>query len=139
LFSPSCIFRCDLPSAEAAHLHIALVPFLIRTSSRKRDLLTDTIRSNLFVYKLPAVIGIESQDGKWEARLGTLEGSQDRLSPTVEQGQTFRPPVGDIGQRDRVLATALQSPSTMSDQIDRKASPVWPGPIGRRCGLGSAV
>nr|WP_236601640.1 hypothetical protein [Ktedonobacter sp. SOSP1-52] len=98
--------------------HEALVPFLIGTSSREGDLLTHTIGSDLFVDKFSAVIGIESQDRKWEARPGALEGSQDGFSPPIEQGETFCPPGGDIGQRNGIQAATLQSPSTVSNQIN---------------------
>ena len=36
----------------------------------------------------------------------------------MSKGKTFRPPGGDIGQRDRVEAATLQSPSTVGHQID---------------------
>src|SRR5438874_2175922 len=120
-------------------LHEALVPLLIGASSREGDLLTHTIRGHLFIDKLPSIIGIEAQDGKRKKCPGTLKGGQNRLSSTVEQRQTFRPPGGDIGQRNGVEATALQSPTTMGDQIDLQEA--WLGlvPTFRRCGSGSAV
>ena len=78
-------------------LHKALVPFLIGPSSREGNLLTYTIRGDFFVDKFSTVIGINTQDGKRETASGTLESRQHRLSPTVEQGKTFRPAGGDIG------------------------------------------
>jgi hypothetical protein len=113
-------------------LHEALVSFLIRASSREGDLLTYTIGGDLFVDKFSAVVGVESQDGKRKERPGTLEGSQDRFSPTVEQGQTLRPLGGDIGQRDRVEVAALRVPSTMGNQINLQEA--WFGlvPLGER-------
>ena len=62
----------------------ALVALLIRTSSREGDLLTHTIRGNFFVDKFSAVIGVQSQNGKWEQRPSVLEGSPHGFSPTVE-------------------------------------------------------
>src|SRR5947209_5939392 len=88
-------------------LHKALIPFLIGTSSRKGNLLTHTIGSDFFIDKLPTIIGIEAQDRKREERSGTLESCQHGLSPTVEQGKTFCPASGNIGQCDRVQATTL--------------------------------
>src|SRR5450755_218631 len=95
----------------------ALVPFLIWASSREGDLLTHTIGSHFFVDKLSTIVGIDSQDGKRKACPGTLESGQNRLRPTVEQGETFRPPGGDIGQRDGVEAATLQSSPTVDNQI----------------------
>src|SRR6266436_4871309 len=94
-------------------LHKALIPFLIRASSRKGNLLTHTIGSDFFIDKLSTIIGIEAQDRKREERSRALESCQHRLSPTVEQGKTCRPDGGDIGQRDGVQATTLKSPSTV--------------------------
>jgi len=88
-------------------LHEALIAFLIGASSRKGNLLTHTIGSDFFIDKLSTIIGIEAQDRKREERLGALKSCQHCLSPTVEQGQTFCPAGGDIGQRDRVQATTL--------------------------------
>jgi hypothetical protein len=65
-------------------LHEALVALLIRTPSRESDLLTHTIVGHFFVDKLSAVIGIQSQNGKWEKRPGVLEGSPHSFSPTIE-------------------------------------------------------
>jgi hypothetical protein len=53
-------------------LHKALVAFLIGAPSREGDLLTNTICGNFFVDELPTVIGIDSQNGKWKQRAGTL-------------------------------------------------------------------
>ena len=61
---------------------------------------------------------------------GTLKGGQNRLSSTVEQRQTFRPPGGDISQRDGVEATALQTPTTMGDQIDLQEARFGIVPLG---------
>src|SRR5690349_9616694 len=63
------------------------------------------------------VIGIESQDGKRKTPPSTLEGCYHRFSSTVEQRKTFRPPGGNIRQRDRIQAATLQSPSTMGHEI----------------------
>src|SRR5215471_12183644 len=98
-------------------LYEALIAFLIRTSSREGNLLTHTKVSDFFIDKLPTVIGIEAQDRKREERSGALESRQHRLPPTVKQGKTFRPAGGDIGQRDRVQATTLYSPATVSHQV----------------------
>jgi epoxyqueuosine reductase QueG len=76
-------------------------------SSRNGNLLTHTIGSDFFIDKLPTIIGIEAQDRKREERSGALESCQHCLSPAVEQGKTFCPAGGDIGQRDRVQATTL--------------------------------
>src|SRR6185437_14103036 len=55
--------------------------------------------------------------GNGKARPGALECSQNRLTPTIEQGEAFRPAGGDICERDRVQATTLQSSPTMGDQV----------------------
>ena len=98
-------------------LHEELIPLLIGSSSREGNLLSHTKGSDFFIDKLPTVIGIEALDRKREERSGALESCQHRLSSTVEQRETFRPPGGDIGQRDRIQAATLQSPSTVGDQV----------------------
>src|SRR5215471_10598158 len=105
-------------------LYEALIPFLIRTSSREGNLLTHTKVSDFFIDKLPTINGIKAQDRKREERSGSLESNQNRLSPTVEQGKTFCSVGGDIGQRDRVQAPALHS----GPPSPPPGSPVWPRP-----------
>ena len=88
--------------------------------------------SDFFIDKFPTIIGIEAQDRKREERSSALESCQHRLSPTVEQGKTFRPSGGDIGQRDGVQATTLKSPSTVGHQVHLQKAQFGLVPLGER-------
>ena len=117
LFSTSCIFGCNLRSAEAAHLHKALIVFQMRASPRERNLFLFTIGDQHFIDEFSTVIGINPQDRKREERACALEGSQHRLLAPVQKGKTFRPPGRHIGERQRVQVAALDVCATMSHQV----------------------
>ena len=117
MFSTSCIFGCDLPSAETAHFYKALISFLIGSPSGKRDLLLFTIRDHDLIDELAAVIGINSQYGKREERACALESSQHRLPASMDERQAFRPSGRDIGERQRVQVATFDFGTTVGDQI----------------------
>jgi hypothetical protein len=119
-------------------LHKALVPFLIGASAGEGDLLTVAIGRHLFVDELSPVIGIDPQDGKREQRAGPLQGSEHRLSFPVEQGQTFRPPSSNIGQREGRETTAFLISPTVGDQIDLQEARLGLVPLGE-CANGNLL
>ena len=72
MFSTSCIFGCDLTSAETAHLHMALIVLDRRSPAHKGEVFLLTIRDQLLIEELRAAIGVNAQQGKREERAGLL-------------------------------------------------------------------
>jgi hypothetical protein len=117
LFWTSCIFGCDLPSAETAHLHKTLIIFQVWASPREGDVGLFTIGDHCLVEKFPTVIGIDAQDGKRKQQACLLKSGQYRFLTPVQYGQTFRPPGGYIGEGQGVQVPSLTISATMGYQI----------------------
>ena len=117
MFSTSCIFGCDLPSAETAHLDKALISFLIGPPSGKGDLFLFTIGYHDLIDELSAVIGINPQNGKREELACPLEGSQHRLLAPMQEGEAFRPAGCYVGERQGIQVTALDVCATMGHKV----------------------
>ncbi len=67
--------------------------------------------------ELSSIIDIQAQDRKRKERSCLLEGGEDRLRAFRENGKTFRPSRGHIGQGQRVQIASLRVLTTMGDQI----------------------
>ena len=94
-----------------------LVIFQIGATSRERDVFLFTIGDQHFIDELPTVIGIEPQHWKGKERACPLEGSQDRLLASMQEGEAFGPSGGHIGEGQRVEVAPLDVYATMSRQI----------------------
>ncbi len=108
------------PGAQSRHFSargIALIIFQKRASPCERHLFLCTIGDQLFVDKLPTIIGIYPQDRKGEERSCALNGCQNRLLTAIREEKTFRPPSGHIGERQRVHIASFDVHAAMGHQI----------------------
>ena len=94
-----------------------LVSFLIRPSSCEGNLFLFTIRHNFLIEELPAIIGIDAQDGERKERMRALDGCQNRLPTTVEEREAFSPACRDVGEGQGVEVASLRFSPTMGNQI----------------------
>jgi hypothetical protein len=120
-------------------LHKTLIIFQRRASSRERNLFLFTIGDDYLIDELATVVGIDSQDRKREERPRALDGCQNRHLSPVQQGQTFRPPGGYVGECQRVQVAALNVGATMGYKIRWKSSRVGSHSTPRTYGSGSVA
>lgn len=106
----------------------ALIVLAISSTARKRDLLALTKGQDLGIEKLAPVVGVESQERKWEQLLGTTERLNDDMLTALGQGEAFGPASGDVGEDKRIEKAAFRTGAAMSDEIslDKARSGIVP-------------
>jgi hypothetical protein len=117
LFSTSCIFGCNLPSAEAAHLHIAWIIVVARTAEGYGDVCLLTLGHQLHVNELCSIIGVDTQQGKGKEVVHALERGYHCLLCAIEQGEELSPSRGDVSQRQRLQERPISLMATMSAPV----------------------
>ncbi len=98
-------------------LYIALIVALARASSRKRDLFLFAVGRQFHVNKFSSIIRINPQEGKRQKLSCSLQCGDDYLLTAPQQGETFCPASGDIGQRQGEEVRSLSLGATMGHQI----------------------
>ena len=97
----------------------------MRASPREGDLFLFAVGNYYIIDEFSAVIGINPQDRKWEQRLHSLEGRQDRLLAPMQEGEAFVPSRGHIGERQGVQVPALNVCATVGAPGLLEVKPGW--------------
>jgi hypothetical protein len=94
-----------------------LIILQIRATPRERHVFLFTIGDHCLVDEFSTVIGINSQNGKWEERACALEGSQHRLLAPMHERQAFRPAGCYVRERQGIQVSTVDVCATMSHQV----------------------
>jgi len=86
---------------------MALVIFDPWAPACKGQLFLFTIRDQLLIEKFRATIGVNAQEGEREKGASLCKGGQHCVGAFFQQGETFGPAGGEIGQRQGVEKPVL--------------------------------
>ena len=118
MFAHQAVVAHDLAHDPSILLfYKTLIILQIRASPREGDVFLFAIGDQRLIDEFSTIVGINPQNRKGEQRSRSLDGCQHCFLTPVQEGQTFRPSGGYVGQGQRVQVASLDVGATMGHQI----------------------